>query len=74
MIGEIDERVEPVECQHEERERLPQVIEPFDMHTLVQQHMRKLLRSKPGRHIDLRAEHAEHKRRADPVAFIYARL
>ena len=66
------QRVEPIDRQNQEAQRLPQIIPPRNMRTLMRDDMRALRRVHPRREIDDRPEYAENKRRIDRITQPYS--
>ena len=60
--------IEPIHAQQGKAERLPDVVAPRDMRTLMRDHIRNVLLADRRRQIDARAENAEDKRRRNVVA------
>ena len=68
--GEIDERVEPVERERREEERLYKIVPPPDMGALMGENIARLPLGKIQREIDLRPEETADEGGRDPVALI----
>ena len=67
-VGDPDQRIEPIDGEKKKTERLPQVVFPFQMGTLMSENVGAFLFVQAGGQIDPRTDHTQNERRLHLIA------